>query len=336
MTAVLPPGYTVRAATLADYTLAFDLANAYALHLNGRLDLTDPELIRLDWLNAGFQPETDVHLVFAADGRLAALLETWLTSQPPVHPWNWTCVHPDHEGRGLREYLLTIAESRSSAALALVDPGLRVAPRTGTEHHNPVARASIEKMGWVYVRSYYRMEVDLNAAPPLPVLPAGIIIRPYDPASELEAVFRCFVDSFRDHYGFVEQPFERGLAEFRHNLLEEPGYDPNFWFVAVDGDQIAGICICRPVDMEDPQSGWVNELGVRRAWRKRGLGESLLKTAFAAFYARGQKRAGLGVDASSLTGALRLYERAGMRPVRQFDNYEKELRPGREIATQTV
>ncbi|GAB4400512.1 MAG: hypothetical protein OHK0031_19200 [Anaerolineales bacterium] len=336
MHAVLPPGYTCRAGTLSDYHLVFELANAAALRLNGRVDLTDPELIRLDWLNEGFQPENDVHLVFAADGTLAAMLETWLTSQPPVHPWNWTCVHPEHEGRGLREYLLSVGEARSRAALDLTEASLRVAPRTGTEHHNLPARASIEKMGWTYIRSFYRMETELSAPPQVPAAPAGITVRPYDPATELEAVYRCFVDSFRDHYGFVEQPFARGFAEFKHNLVDEPGYDPKFWFVAVDGGEIAGICLCRPVDAEDPESGWVNELGVRRAWRKRGLGEILLKTAFAAFYTRGQKRAGLGVDASSLTGALRLYERAGMHAARQFDNYEKELRPGLEISTQTV
>jgi mycothiol synthase len=42
------------------------------------------------------------------------------------------------------------------------------------------------------------------------------------------------------------------------------------------------------------------------------------------------------VDASSLTGATRLYEKAGMRVLRQFDNYEKELRPGRDVSTQAV
>ena len=75
---------------------------------------------------------------------------------------------------------------------------------------------------------------------------------------------------------------------------------------------------------------------MRRQWRKRGVGYSLLKHAFAAFHADGRKRAGLGVDSQNLTGALRLYERAGMRVQRQFDQYEKELRPGIELSTQTL
>jgi GNAT superfamily N-acetyltransferase len=338
----LPAGYTARAGKLSDYLLLFDLVNTYAQRLNGQRDLDDPELIRLDWQNEGFNPETDIHAVFAPDDTLVGLAECWTTNKPPVHPWNWVCVHPDHMGLGLWEYLLTWGENRSRAALELVEPDLRVAPRTGTEHHNAAAIQSIKALGWTQIRSYYRMETDLDSAPEVPALPKGITIRPYNPATETEAVYRCMIDAFRDHFGFIEPPFEHGFNDFKHNLIEEPGYDPNYWFVAVDGTphgdhgEIVGISLCRPVDAEDPEMGWVNELGVRRAWRKQGIAFALLKHSFAAFYARGQRRAGLGVDASNLTGALRLYERAGMHPARQFDQFEKEFRPGKELATQTL
>lgn len=333
---LLPAGCTVRAGQLSDYLLVFELSNALSLKINGCIDLDNPELIRLDWLNAGFNPQTDIHAVFGADGNLLGIAETWLNGQPPVHPWNWVCVHPDHLEDGIWEYLLLWAENRSRAALEMVPAELRVAPRTGTVHHNLGGIRTIQKLGWAHIRSYYRMVTDLESAPVVPTAPAGIIIRTYDPASETEAVYRAFRDSFKDHFGYVEEPFEHGFAQFKHNLIEDPGYDPAYWFVAVDGAEIAGICLCRPVDAEDAESGWVNELGVRRAWRKQGLGTLLLKQAFAAFYARGQKRAALGVDATSLTGALRLYEQAGMRVARQFDQFEKELRPGHEISTQII
>jgi mycothiol synthase len=75
--------------------------------------------------------------------------------------------------------------------------------------------------------------------------------------------------------------------------------------------------------------GWVDDLGVRRAYQRRGLGMALLRHVFAAFYARGIRRVGLGGDAENLTGATRLYARAGMRVYRARDLYDKELRPGR-------
>ena len=328
----LPAGYIARGGTIEDYKIAFDLFNIHSQHMNGCDDLVDPEFLRRDWLNAGFSPESDIRLVFSPDNTLVGLAECWTTQEPPVHPWIFGCVHPGHWGQGIGSHLLTWAEDHARLALEKCAPELRVAPRTGAEAHNQNAMALFESLGWKPIRSFYRMVTDLNSPPAVPTFPEGITVRTYDPETELEAVYRTFVDTFKDHFGFVTPPFEKGLADFKHNLIDEPGYDPRFWFVAMDGNEIVGICLCRREDPEDVKSGWVNELGVRRDWRKRGLGYALLKHAFAAFYTDGKKRAGLGVDASSLTGALRLYERAGMHVLRQFNQFEKEFRPGRELA----
>ncbi|HKY54946.1 MAG TPA: GNAT family N-acetyltransferase [Anaerolineales bacterium] len=332
----LPAGYTARGGTIDDYKIVCDLLNAHSQYLNECNDLNDPELIRLDWQNDGFNPETDMLLVFAQDQFLVAFAECWLNQEPPVHPWIFGRVHPAHWGKGIGSYILTWAEDHARLALEKCEPDLRVAPRSGAEAHNKAGLGLFEGRGWKHIRSFYRMVTDLASAPEVPSLPEGITVRPYNPERETEEVYRTFVDSFKDHFGFIEQPFEKGFAEFKHNLIEEPGYDPRFWFVAMDGNEMAGICICRREDPEDAEAGWVSELGVRRAWRKRGLGYTLLKHAFAAFHADGKKRAGLGVDADSLTGALKLYERAGMRVQRQFNQYEKEFRPGREISVQSL
>ena len=64
----------------------------------------------------------------------------------------------------------------------------------------------------------------------------------------------------------------------------------------------------------------------RRQWRKQGLGSALLTHSFALFQERGYIRAGLGVDASSLTNAVALYERAGMHVHSRYLLYRKMLR----------
>jgi ribosomal protein S18 acetylase RimI-like enzyme len=102
------------------------------------------------------------------------------------------------------------------------------------------------------------------------------------------------------------------------------------------GDEIAAISLCRAQITDDPEMGFVDTLGVRRPWRRQGLALALLHHTFTEFKNRGQKRVGLGVDAASLTGATKLYEKAGMHVSRQFDNYAKILRPGKDISTQTV
>jgi ribosomal protein S18 acetylase RimI-like enzyme len=75
--------------------------------------------------------------------------------------------------------------------------------------------------------------------------------------------------------------------------------------------------------------GWISTLGVRRPWRKMGLGLALIRHSFGEFYKRGTTIIGLGVDASNPTGATRLYQRAGMYVASEFVSYEKELRAGR-------
>jgi len=77
--------------------------------------------------------------------------------------------------------------------------------------------------------------------------------------------------------------------------------------------------------------GWVGTLGVRKPWRKSGLGLALLQHTFGEFYRRGMKTVGLGVDASNKTGATHLYQRAGMHIVSEFITFEKEIRPGRDL-----
>jgi ribosomal protein S18 acetylase RimI-like enzyme len=170
---------------------------------------------------------------------------------------------------------------------------------------------------------------------PDPIFPEGITLRTYETDADAELMYLAVQGSFRDHFGFVEEPVEEGLKRFKHFWLEE-GFDPTLLFIAMDGDQVAGVNLCRPHSFDDPDMGWVGTLGVLRPWRKRGLGLALLRHSFNEFYRRGKRKVGLGVDAQNLTGALRLYENAGMHVHQAYDQYEKELRPGKEISTQTL
>ena len=128
-------------------------------------------------------------------------------------------------------------------------------------------------------------------------------------------------ETFEDHWEHTEpDPYD----EWAHWLLQPPMFDPELWLLAEEDGEPAGIEINHPRP-EMPGVGWVGMLGVRRAWRRRGLGRALLLRAFQDFRARGFHEVGLGVDAASLTGATRLYESVGMRVTSQFDIYEKLL-----------
>ena len=61
---------------------------------------------------------------------------------------------------------------------------------------------------------------------------------------------------------------------------------------------------------------------------RRVLSLALLLASFRALKQRGCERVGLGVVAESPTGAVALYEKAGMRVEREAVALEIELRPG--------
>lgn len=77
--------------------------------------------------------------------------------------------------------------------------------------------------------------------------------------------------------------------------------------------------------MNDDLGGWVQQVGVRRPWRGRGIGLALLHTVFGELYKLAVPHVGLEVDAQNPSGALRLYERAGMHVQERFTEFRKEL-----------
>jgi len=332
----LPEGFTNRAATLDDLDEVVKLLNCWSQNLIGEDDITDIAALRNEMELPGFTPEEDARFVFDPDGKLVAYVDVWSDSKPPVHPWITGRVHPGYEGMGIGSWLMQWGEERAMNALSRVPEDLRFAPRTGVNEEATDSKKLFDDFGYKHIRSFYRMVIDMDEMVPEPEWPAGITLRTYNPEKDAEVVYRADTESFRDHFGFVEQPYEEGLRDFIHVMTKYDGFDPTLWFLAMDGDELAGISLCRPRAFDNPESGFVNILAVRRPWRGRGLGLALLRHSFNEFYRRGKRTVSLGVDAHNLTGALHLYEKAGMHVHRQFDTYEKELRPGREISVQSL
>jgi len=332
----LPGGFTVRGANLEDVEPALVLYNRWSQSVIGRDEITDPQAIRREWQSPGFDPAEDIRVIFAPDGRMVGYIEVWTTVKPPVHPWIWGRVDPEYEENGIGSWMLHWAEQRALRVLPDMPEELRFAPRVGTFREAEKSRKLFEAFGYRHIRSSYQMLINLDGPVPEPEFPAGITLRTFNPETDAEAVYRADADAFRDHFGFIEMPFEEGFKRFKHFMIDHDEFDRTLWYLAMDGDEIAGFNLCRPRSYDDPDLGWVGELGVRRPWRKRGLGLALLRHSFNEFYQRGRRKVGLGVDAQNLTGALRLYESAGMHVHQAFDQYEKELRPGREISVQSL
>jgi ribosomal protein S18 acetylase RimI-like enzyme len=160
------------------------------------------------------------------------------------------------------------------------------------------------------------MEIEFDEPPPEPRWPSGFRALPYDPA-EADAFHAALDEAFAEEWG--HEP-ERGI-DWRARR-ERAGSDHTLWFTVKDGDEIAAAVV------NDPERfgvGWVASIGVRKRWRRRGLGEALLLHSFGELYRRGQTKIGLGVDARNPTGATRLYERVGMHVAFSGAFFVKEL-----------
>ena len=189
---------------------------------------------------------------------------------------------------------------------------------TADEHDSELATLVTER-GYRRIRSSYRMGIDLRDGEFSAVWPVAAAVRTSIEGVDEPLLYRIGEESFADHWGHTTTPYE----EWLHWLRSMGVGDPSLWFVAeVDGVP-AGVAICRPHDHGDPDCGWVSVLGVLRAHRRTGLGTALLTHAFDEFQRRGRLRAELGVDAESTTGAVGLYERAGMRVLWRWDIWER-------------
>lgn len=326
---------TLRGARATDAEAVVELLNTCEIAISGAPEFKVDNLLQ-EWQAPGFDPMEDIRLIETAEGQLVGYIEVWTTVNPPVTPGVWGRVHPDFEGQGFGTTLLEWAESRARQAMDRVPPDLRVAMQSGFPSDHAAGKALLEGYGMTLIRHFWRMAIELESEPPTPIFPDQIVLRTFEERPDSLALFRATDEAFQDHWGHVDQPEDEAFQRFVHFNLNYPGFDPSLFFLAMDGDEIAAVALCWPNIPEDEKMGWVRILGVRRPWRRQGLGMALLHHAFGEFYRRGQARVGLGVDASNLTGATSLYKRAGMKVVHQLDRYEKELRPGRDPITQSL
>jgi len=235
----------------------------------------------------------------------------------------WGQVHPDWRRRGLGTALLRWVEERQRVVAATHPAGIERRLESWA-HEKELGRiALLEANGYQVARYDYEMErPNLDDIPGLP-LPDGIELRPAR-EEHLRGIWETEVEVFRDHWGSVDDT----EASFQRKR-DDPRRDMSLWVVAWDGDQIAGQVLNR-IDRETNEKlglkrGWVNSVGVRRAWRRRGLGRALVAESLRVLRQRGMTTAGLGVDAENGTGALGIYEAVGFSVAATERVYRKPL-----------
>jgi ribosomal protein S18 acetylase RimI-like enzyme len=216
------------------------------------------------------------------------------------------CVVPEARRRGLGTRLLRAAEGVAPLAVLQADAVTL----------EPAAAPFLRSNGYEEVWEIWLMGVDLaGASVDEPPLPAGVELRTFrkeDTVAVKELLDRAY----------AAEPDQRPVPfdEWRQVMIGDPSFDANVWFLAEAGGELAAAAL-------NWREGYGKDLVVHPAWRRRGLGEILLRRTFRTFRDCGAPRVSLKVLSNNPTRAWRLYERVGMRKERTYEVFEKRLRP---------
>jgi mycothiol synthase len=303
----VPQGYAIRGASHDDVPSVLAVASACDLEESGGVDMHETWL-RDDWRRPRFDPSTDAWIVTGPDGDVVAAAYTW-DEEPLVTFDSGGWVHPMHRGRGLGTALAASVETRAIRDVAQLPPGSAPRVHQWFDAANARASALFERRGYAPEREFLHMQIDVAPGLQAGSAPDGIGIRPRGEDDD-RAIFAAVDEAFREHWGYRPEPYDEWVSAWQGSAT----YDPTLWFVATDGEELVGAALC--TTLED--RGWIGDLAVRPGWRRRGIGEALLRAAFARFAERGLPSVMLNVDRDNTTGATRVYERAGMRVRRRW------------------
>ena len=229
-------------------------------------------------------------------------------------------VHPAFRDGAADDALIDAIEGRV-AELHREMPG-KTSLVLSSEDSDARRRSSLLRRGYEHVRDFYSMRLDLAPGRAPARWPAGIEVRPIRPGIDARAAHAASENAFAEHYLFGSMPFD----EWRVLTLDWDDCDPSLWLLAWDGDDVAGQVWAVARHENGPaEAAVVLDLSVRKPWRGRGLGLALLDEIFRLLGDRGCASVRLFVDVQNATGALRLYERAGMRQERHIMGFERPL-----------
>lgn len=311
----LEAGYSVRRPNLTDASPVHELIVAMEA-----AEFGEPDDYRLDDLLDDWQQfdlARDAWIIVAPDGAVAGY--GYARRHQIVRNDVEGYVHPAHHGRGIGTTLVRLGEAWAREAVPLAPAGAEVFVTNWINSRNAAACSLLAHEGYCAVRYFWRMGIDLDATFAPQPWPAGITVRTAAEIGNLHPFHETVEECMADHWGHVTRPFEEWV-ERRCGT----DFDPRLWFLALDGEIPAGAVLCKLSD----DSGEVDTLVVRRDYRRQGLGSALLSFAFGALAGQERTRIRLTVDAENLTGATRLYERAGMQVVQEYAAYRKTLREG--------
>ena len=337
MSVPLPAGLTVRPPTMDDIPIMVEFITRTSLYDTGESTITE-ESLRRQFTMPGADVSDFAWLIFTEDTEQLVSIGLTIGFPPYVQQYSLIGVDPDYRDEHLIDYGMQQIFTRAETYIPKAPENARVTVMMGVDGRNDWIQGVLNYYGFEKVRGFFEMQIDMETLPPIPHFPDGILLRPFNTDSGFSELYDAVEDAFQDHYGHVdrEKRDEESYQRWLHNITRGGEYDPSLFYVLVEGDEIVGMSLCQPDQPSKPDIGYVSILGIRRQWRGKGLAKALLYHTFTEFYKRGTFKVSLGVDAQSLTGATKLYEKVGMRVVEESFIYEKCVREGENLVKESL
>ena len=224
---------------------------------------------------------------------------------------------PDGNTYEICQELLSRCEQRGKQIISGKTDSDDSIARCFISHSNQIDRKVILEAGFQPGRYFSQMQIDLEGTLPKPRWPEGVGVR--------NAIHGQ--DDYALHQ-LIERAFDRperkpaSFEEWKKHMLQPEIYDPDLWFLAIAQTELVGASL----SFNYPSIGWVRQLGVEPEWQGRGIGAALLLHTFQAYQSLGQTKVGLSVE-SERPDAYEFYQKVGMRPAIQYDEYVKPFSP---------
>lgn len=223
-------------------------------------------------------------------------------------------IHPEFRRRGVGSFLVDWMEARAQQWYEAVEDERNLVLRHDFYDRGDDAIALFERYGYTFAFAEDDMRFDLNDSIPDETLPAGMRVVPW--TAERAGLFHTvYADAFRTRGDFT--PWEQDAW-----VQAYTGYDdfrPDLSLLVLEGDEPVGYAVCSVEDGE----GWIVQMGVRPAWRSRGIAGGLLVECMQRFRAERLQYAMLNVNVNN-PGARRVYERLGFVRTTRYTSYQKE------------
>lgn len=299
--AALPSGLRVRSLAFDDVAVATALVAACEQHDDGVAEINESDIAAV-WSQPSVNLEETSIGVFDHDVLVAGGEVLGERAELDVHPaWR---------GRGIGRALMRWSWERARA-----DGQLQVGQSISDNRRD--AAAMFAAHGYRQRWTSWILHIDMTDRPAASELPAGYRIRGYVPGDDDHDAYRVIDTAFNEWPDREPTPF----ANWHALTVGSDAFAP--WASPVLLHEGAMVGAALGFDHGPDSEGWTQQLAVDAAHRGRGLGKALLVESFRRFWDDGRRRCGLSTD--SRTGALALYQHAGMSIRRSYTRWSKTL-----------